>query len=119
MALFRRRNAPPLESSGDAADDALLQQIAKRSDLTRPRHWLHYVYFAGEDGARAAAGEAKAAGWTLQTVDVAATGDGWVVIAEQHGVVLTPSRVAEARDFFQGLAARHAGGDYDGWEASL
>lgn len=116
MRLFRR--APALESTGHEGDDHLLREIARRSRIDAPRHWVHYVYFADEAGARSAARAIERAGWTLQTVDAAANGDGWVVIADQHDVVVTPASVQSARSLFERVAAE-AGGDYDGWEASV
>ncbi len=119
MGLFRRRPRDPgLAPTGDAGDDALLAMLASRSDLGSPRHWVHYLYVADEAQARSAAEVIAAAGWGLQSVDVAATGGpDWVVIAETHAVT-TPEAVRDARQFFEGVAATHEGGEYDGWEAS-
>jgi hypothetical protein len=98
----------------------LLAQIAQQSDLATRRHWVHYVYFANESAARAAAAQIIASGWDIQRVDQSADGGPeWVVIAEQHGVVTSPEAVRNARMFFESVAAAHPGGDYDGWEASL
>lgn len=122
MKLFRRQAARPtlsLPTAGHAGDDALLAQIASRSDLDAPRHWVHYLYVQDEPQARNAAQVVAAAGWQIQRVDVAAGGGpGWVVIAEAQAVT-SPAAVREARLFFEGVAATHEGGDYDGWEASL
>lgn len=80
---------------------------------------MHYLYFMGEPQARSAAEVVSAAGWQIQRVDAAAGGGPeWVVIAESHAVT-SPSSVRDARLFFEGVAATHEGGDYDGWEASL
>ncbi len=124
MALFRRSaKAVPaidLPTTGHSGDDALLQQIAARSDLSGGRHWVHYLYFPGEADARAAAEVISAAGWDLQRVARGADGGPlWVVIAERHGAVTSPAAVGEARTFFEVVAATHGGGEYDGWEASL
>jgi hypothetical protein len=97
----------------------LLAQIASQSDLDAPRHWVHYLYVQDEPQARSAAQVVSAAGWGIQRVDVAAGGGpGWVVIAEAQAIT-SPAAVREARLFFEGVAATHEGGDYDGWEASL
>ena len=124
MKFFRRQaardDAPPdLAPTGHVGDDALLSQIAARSDIEKPRHWVHYLYVGDEPQARSAAQVLTAAGWGIRRVDVAA-GDqsGWIVIAETHAAT-TPDAVREARLFFEGVAATHDGGDYDGWEASL
>jgi hypothetical protein len=116
MAFFKRRTAIP--STGHPGDDHLLSLIAKQSDLAAGRHWVHYLYTANEADARGAGQAIAAAGWQL-TVDVAAKGSGWVVIAERQGAVTSPDAVRAAREFFEGVAARTPGGKYDGWEASL
>jgi hypothetical protein len=111
--------ASPLPSAGHAGDDALLSQLASQSDLESPRHWVHYLYFANEPAARSAAEVVAAAGWGIQRLDGAASGGPeWVVIAKAHAVT-SPTAIREARLFFEGVAATHEGGDYDGWEASL
>ena len=119
MPIFRHRAKSAPAVASHAGDDRLLAEIQSRSDPLAPRHWVHYLYCADENAARHAATEIAAAGWTLQRVDVAAQGTGWVVIAEKHNVVTSPSAVCAARTFFEGVASRVEGGDYDGWEASL
>jgi hypothetical protein len=122
VGIFRKKSesAPVIPSTGDADDDQLLWRIAQQSDLAVGRHWVHYVYFANEGAARAAAAQIIASGWDVQRVDQSADGGPeWVVIAEQHGVVTSPEAVRNARMFFESVAAAHSGGDYDGWEASL
>ncbi len=124
MALFRRKTyapaAPSLPSTGHPGDDTLLQQIAKHSDLAAPRHWVHYLYFPNEETARAAAQVVEAAAWSLQEVaESASGGPDWVVIAERHDALTTPSEVHAARVFFEAVASTNGPGEYDGWEASL
>jgi hypothetical protein len=110
---------PSIPPTGHPLDDRLLAEIAKRSDLENPRHWIHFLYVADEEAARSAAELVESAGWDLQRVDVASDGGGWVVIAERHNAVTSPEAVAEARQFFERIAASTPGGDYDGWEASV
>lgn len=130
MSIFRRRTetanspeptdpSPAVPQTGHAGDDQLLRQLAARSDLNQPRHWVHYLYFPDEQQARAAAGDIEYAGWTLTKVGPD-PGDGtdWVVIAERH-TATTPQAVKEARQFFERTAHTHGAGEYDGWEASL
>lgn len=118
MGLFRRRK-PPGFDTGHAGDDQLLTQLAQITDLSAPRHWLHYLYFADEAAARGAADVISGAGWELQTVAESADGGPqWVVVAERHGAVTSPEAVREARVFFEAVAHQWPGGDYDGWEAS-
>jgi hypothetical protein len=123
MGIFRKSrpaSSPAIPTTGRADDDMLLAQIASRSQLDAPRHWVHYVYFNQESDARTAAEVIAAAGWQIQRVDVAADGGPqWVVIAEQHQAVTSPSSVQSARLFFEGVAATNGNGEYDGWEASV
>ena len=120
MRLFGKRPSN-LESSGNPDDDMTLQAIVKQGgDLTKPRHWVHYLYFTDEQTARAAAAQINEGGWDLQTVDEAAVGDGsWVVIPERHDVVVDPAAVRLAREFFEGVVTGVPGAEYDGWEVSL
>ncbi len=118
MGLFRRRRTTHF-TTGHPGDDQLLTQLARMSDLTAPRHWVHYLYFADEAAARGAAPVIQAAGWELQEVaESAAGGPQWVVIAERNGAVTSPEAVREARTFFERVARQWPGGEYDGWEAS-
>ncbi len=118
MRLFSRK--PHIPSTGHPGDDQLLATIAARSDLTSPRHWVHYLYFPDEASARKAAESIAASGWKLQYVERAATDDGqWIVVPERHDVVVSPALVEETRVYFEAVAARVPGAEYDGWEASL
>ena len=126
MPLFRKRAvrperavAPALAPTGHPGDDMLLAQIATHTDLSKSRHWVHYLYFPDRARAESAAEVISAAGWQIQHVDVAANGvPEWVVIAEATRPT-TPEAVRDARLFFEGVAATHDGGEYDGWEASI
>ena len=118
MGLFRRRTTASFDT-GHAGDNRLLAQLVQMSDLSAPRHWVHYLYLSNEAQAREAAVVVQAAGWDLQKVaESAAGGPEWVVIAERNGVVTSPEAVRDARAFFESVAQRWPGGDYDGWEAS-
>ena len=118
MGLFRR-SKPVLFDTGHQGDDQLLRQLSHLSDLSAPRHWVHYLYFADEASARGAAEVVLAAGWELQNVaESASGGPEWIVIAERHRVVTSPVAVRDARGFFESVAKQWPGGDYDGWEAS-
>jgi hypothetical protein len=114
--LWKRGSTSP---TGDPSDDALYELIAAQSDIRLPRHWVHYLYFADEEGARAASAAAVENGWSLQRVGAAAAGEEWIVIAERDNVVVTPSAIRDARAFFSRVAESVRGGEYDGWEASL
>jgi hypothetical protein len=118
MGLFRRKGTVSFDT-GHAGDDQLLTQLASMSDIAAPRHWVHYLYFADEAGARGAAEVVGAAGWDLQNVaESASGGPDWVVVAERHATVTSPEAVRDARAFFESVAKQWPGGDYDGWEAS-
>jgi len=90
VPLFKRQ--PSIQTTGHAGDDQVLAEIAKHSNLDEPRHWIHYLYVADESAARSAAEVVECAGWLLRAVEVAADGNGWVVIAEQTNVVTSPGR---------------------------
>jgi len=116
MRLFKKRQAPR-DSSGNADDDQTLAQVVQHgADLAEPRHWVHYLYFNDEAGARAAAETISAAGWELRRVGESPVNDGtWSVVVEKNNVIVSPEAVHQARQFFEGLP----GVDYDGWEVSL
>jgi hypothetical protein len=116
MGLFKRGTR---FDTGHTGDDDLLSRISKYSDLDEPRHWVHYLYCQDESAAREAAGEIRAGGWDIQSTEPAAQGPGWVVIAEKHDVVTSATAVRAARAFFESVASRVSGGDYDGWEVSV
>lgn len=120
MSWFGKRKPAP-QLSGNAADDLTLQQIVEHGgDLKDTRHWVHFLYFPDESTARDAAGSIKDSGWDLQNVDRAATDDGqWIVISEQHDVIVNAQSVREARGFFERVVGGVPGANYDGWEASL
>ncbi|MBC3761012.1 ribonuclease E inhibitor RraB [Quadrisphaera oryzae] len=92
--------------------------MSQRSDLTSPRHWVHYLYFPEEADARRAGAAITAAGWEIQALEPAVEGTSWVVVPEQHDAVVSESAVVAARQFFEDVAARVPGAEYDGWEAS-
>lgn len=117
MAWFKRGKSG--FDTGHRGDDELLTQLSKQSNLDDPRHWLHYLYFQDENTAHQATGQIRAGGWDIQTVESAADGPGFVVIAEKHDAVTSPDAVRDARAFFESLASRVNGGEYDGWEASV
>lgn len=107
MGLFRKKQPP---SAGDARVLAALVQAG--ADLRNERNIRHYLYVDGPEQARAAESELAAEGYSVRT-DQAASGPGWVVVAERRQVV-DATTVAEARARFEQF-----GGDYDGWEAEV
>lgn len=99
------------------ADSLALRQLAGRgADLSKPRHVIHYLYFATEEDARSAAEAITEAAWTT-AVDPPSEAIGqWCVKADAHRTV-APDTVAAFRSWFESVAAEHRG-EYDGWEAA-
>jgi hypothetical protein len=100
----------------EEADRLALRQLAGRgADLSKPRHVIHFLYFATESDARAAA-EAIEGTWATQVEAPTATVEQWCVKADGNRT-LGPDTVAAFRTWFEGIATAH-GGEYDGWEAA-
>jgi hypothetical protein len=135
MARFKRRSgsdADPGMSTGNPEDDKILRVISANSQPDKPRHWVHSLCFQDEEAARMAArvianiaipatsmpgrDEAERAWVTEVTAD---PDGGWLVTAEQDGVVLSASLVRSAREFFTLITEKLPGSGYDGWRASL
>lgn len=112
MGLFKRKQ--PAASTGHSGDDQVLSQLTQLGNDDRsPRLWEHFVYCDDEDGAATLESGATAGGWSVERV-----------VPEYHGIVAKRSdlpvnakTVAEARGFFERLAASVPGGEYDGWGA--
>ncbi|MBM4018278.1 MAG: ribonuclease E inhibitor RraB [Planctomycetes bacterium] len=96
------------------------------SDLTKPAHTIHFLYFKSMDAARSAAHELEAMGFQNLRVRSSPTKSLWKRLfgpreysctAETHAVPSEDS-VFATTDRMNALAAKY-GGDYDGWEASV
>ena len=112
--LDRLRQKPP---PAPELDRLILRQLQSLgADLTRPRHLLHFLYFADEASAKLASQAVESAGHevTLTAPDEKVTQ--WSVRAEATRVV-DHSNVGGFRAQFEQVAAEH-GGEYDGWEAA-
>lgn len=110
---IRYQGAP---KSSQEADALALRQLAGRgADLAKPRHVIHFLYFAREEDARAAT-EAIGDAWTTKITPPGETITDWTVEADGHRTV-GPETVAAFRSWFEAVAAAHDG-EYDGWEAS-
>lgn len=119
MGLLWGRRKVAQFKTGHAGDDQLLTLLARASDITEPRHWVHFLYFANETAARGAAEVVAGAGWQVARVSEAlGGGPHWAVVAEKYETVTSPEAVRDARRFFETVADHWDGGDYDGWEAS-
>lgn len=111
---IRNQGAP---RTPQEADSLALRQLAGRgADLAKPRHVIHYLYFAREAAARAAADAITEGSWRTTVEPPTATIDQWCVRADGERT-LGPETVAAFRSWFEGIASAH-GGEYDGWEAA-
>jgi hypothetical protein len=87
------------------------------SDLSAPRHVLHYLYFPSRSSAESAGEEIRRHGWSAEVRDPLPDYPGqWAVVAEQAAAVLTIEFVRDSTDLFEQTALNH-GGEHDGWEA--
>lgn len=104
-------------------DDQILALIGEKSDLSVPRHVLHYLLFPDEASARAAAEKITAAGWDVSRVSElpseVSTEFSWSIVAEREKVLVNHESVRMNREFFEAIAAETNGALYDGWEAGL
>ncbi len=111
---IRYQGAP---KTPEDADKLALRQLAGRgADLTKPRHVIHYLYFAADDDARAAAEAIGEASWTTNVEPPTDAIAEWCVKADGNRTV-GPETVAAFRAWFEKVAADHRG-EYDGWEAA-
>jgi hypothetical protein len=111
---FRNQGAP---RTPQEADSLALRQLAGRgADLARPRHVIHFLYFATEERARTAADAIAEASWNTTVEPPTDTIAEWCVRADGQRTV-GPETVAAFRSWFESVAAEH-GGEYDGWEAA-
>ena len=108
------RRAP--KTPADADRRALQQLQALGADLTKPRHVIHYVYFADEEAARRAAREMEQAGYSITVVSPDERFLEWRVHADAMRVV-SETTIDGFRSWFEQVATTH-GGEYDGWEAA-
>ena len=112
--LDRFKQKPP---PAPELDRLILRQLeARRADLTKPRHVLHFLYFADEVAARGAASAVEESGYAVTVTPPDERVAEWSVRAEATRCV-DYSNVAAFRAQFERVAAEH-GGEYDGWEAA-
>jgi len=97
-------------------DLVVLNEIAKRADLSRERHVVFYLYAPSPEVGEAMAEEARAGGYTAEVHEpLPEYPKDWCVCGETRAV-LSPDFVRRSVDFFEALAQRHHA-TYDGWEA--
>jgi regulator of ribonuclease activity B len=112
--LPRLRRKP---RAGPELDRLSLKELRGRgADLTRPRHVLHFLYFADEATARNAAEAVASAGYEVSVSEPSERVPQWGVRAETTRIV-NESTVHAFRPWFEQVAGQH-GGEYDGWEAA-
>jgi len=113
-----------VEREGDRSVLAALADAG--SNLDKPAHTIHFLYFKSMDAAKSAAGHLQAAGYQNLRVRRAPTKSLWKrwfgpheysCVAETHAVPSEES-VFATTDRMNALAEKF-GGDYDGWEASV
>lgn len=114
LDLVRHKGRPKTPQEADAL--ALRHLASGGADLAQPRHVIHFLYFAGETGARAAAADAEQSGWSVAVLGPGDAVDEWTVRADATRVV-SAGTVESFRAWFEHVAAEH-GGEYDGWEAA-
>jgi regulator of RNase E activity RraB len=128
--MDEKKIEPPYEREGyevlgkydepQDGDQMVLSRLEEmRSDLSKPRHSIHYFYFEDEPNAEAAAKELKKMGFNAATCELLETSNGlkWPVKAEQISVI-NEDVINALRGPLTEIAERH-GGDYDGWEAQI
>ena len=114
LDLIRPMRKPRSPQETDAL--ALRHLAGRGADLAQPRHVIHFLYFAREGDARAAAAHAEDAGWSVQVDGPSETIREWTVRVDGTRIVSSVT-VASFRAWFEHVAEEHAG-EYDGWEAS-
>jgi hypothetical protein len=115
--LDRFRHHRPPKSPQEADKLALRHLETRGADLSLPRHVIHFLLFAHEADARAAAGTIDDGGsWTTRVDPPTETLGEWSVRVDGHRIV-GPDTVAAFRAQFEQIATAH-GGEYDGWEAA-
>jgi hypothetical protein len=114
LDLIRHKGKPKTPQEADAL--AVRQLAGRGADLAQPRHVIHFLYFAREVDARAAATAAEDAGWNIAVEEPGESIEEWTLRADGSRIV-SAATVESFRAWFGQVAAEHSG-EYDGWEAS-
>jgi Regulator of ribonuclease activity B len=110
--MFFRPRKP---RDGSEIDQIVVKQLRSMgADLSQPRHVRHFIYFAEESDARAAARVAEEANYTATVNAPHDKVEEWVLVADSYRVI-APDTVAGFRAWFEQLASEW-NGEYDGWE---
>lgn len=111
---IRNKGAP---ATPQEADQLVLRQLAaRRADLTKPRHVIHYLYFTAETDARGAAEVIDQSEWETTVKPPDEKIAEWSLRAEGYRVIGAVT-VEAFRAWFEQIALDHHG-EYDGWEAA-
>ena len=105
----------PKPGNGQDSDTRTLRELQKvGAAADKPRLFEHFVYCDDEPAAASLEAQARAEGW--QTTRVAPGGHG--IVASRSDLPVNEGTVADARTFFERIAASVRGGEYDGWGAA-
>lgn len=111
----------PHEQVGDDEDLVLAQLRALGADLSQPRDVRHYLYFANEASADAAARELRELGYNVEVGPAAGADEPapnpWCVLASAERVA--DERTVPLETTRMTTVATKLAGEYDGWEAAL
>ena len=111
---IRNKGAP---ATPQEADQLVLRQLTGQgADLAKPRHVIHYLYFAHETSARDAAAMIGRSEWETEIGAPDERIAEWSVRAAGYRIIETAT-VDAFRAWFEEIAAEFQG-EYDGWEAS-
>jgi hypothetical protein len=117
MSFFERLLRGKRPETGAEMDRLVVRQLEGRgADLAQPRHVIHFIYFADEADARAAAEAIDRADYDTTVIAPTEEIAEWAVRAEGYRVV-SVSTVDAFRAWFEQIAAEF-NGQYDGWEAA-
>jgi len=108
-----------VDSPGEGDRKVIDQLLLSGSDLDRPRHTIHFLYFPSSETADGAAESLSQAGYSANPCERLDLGipNEWPVIAEKTDVV--NAAAMELERIFLDAFAEALGGEYDGWETSL
>jgi hypothetical protein len=99
----------------EAGDLEVLAQLEQHgADLSKETEFGHYLYFANEEQARAAAEQLAEIGYSAK----GRASDEAVLVLAERAEVPSIENVRRMRQFMETIAS-HFGGEYDGWEAAV
>ncbi|WP_257455439.1 ribonuclease E inhibitor RraB [Archangium lipolyticum] len=105
----------PPEPEGTVASSAEPKSEESASDVSKPRHVRHYLYFTTAKVGKAVAAQLVTRGFEV-TSRKSADGKNWLVLVEHF--VSDGEQFDSARDSLEHLAQEHSG-QYDGYELEV